>query len=256
MYVERPDPEFILPRVFNNVANPYAPAYAPEPWNDLPCDANKNVDRFFQELNAKDFGITQTLQIAGLLSLKNIVGLVEENDFGPEYSANSRMKRVLSPEEVDKLATMVRIYFSALQTRANCYAYAINFTGGHPGAKPDPGMKTAEYLHGLYDTYAEAVIEGAVGDGLMYAGEEKPPILADHYRVALLVKPEGSFGFHWVRENNDGSWSGKDGHGPAHDRDFDGKPLSDPETAFFGNYRFNSYFHVPKQGIVPVQFRR
>lgn len=256
MSIQVKPPEIILPSAFHAQTNPYAPAYEPEKWNDLPLNANDNVDNFFKKLNGEHFNITQTLQISTLLSLKNIVGLVEENDFGPEYSANSRIQRVLSPEEIETLVLMVKIYFSAMQTRANCYAYAINFMDGYPGAKPDPGMKTTEYRHGLYETYAEAVIEGAVGDGLIYAGTEKPPVLTDHYRVALLMKPENSYGFHWVRENKDGGWSGKDGHGPARDTDFAGQLFSNPETAFFGNYTLHSYFQVPKQGIVPVQFRR
>ena len=217
--------------IFNRHANPYAPAYAPELWNDLKIDAKENVTNFFNELNGNHYDITHTLQIAGLLSLRNIVGLVEENDFGPEYSSKSRIARLLSTEDVEKLAGMVKIYFSA--------------------------MKTPEYQHGLYDSYTDAVIEGAQEDGLILAGKTMPDILADHYRVALFIKHEGHHpSFHWLRENNDGRWSSKDGHGPVRDVDYAGEPIISPEAAFFGNYVFEQYFHVQKQGIVPIQFRR
>lgn len=257
MNIQTQSPRTTYSSIFNRHANPHAPAYAPEVWNDLGIDAKENVRNFFNELNGNHYDITHSLQIAGLLSLKNIVGLVEENDFGPEYSAKSRITRLLSPEDVGKLADMVRIYFSAQQARANCYAYAINFMDAPPGAKPDPGMKTPEYQHGLYATYTEAIIEGAREDGLIQAGTTLPDILDDHYRAALFIKHEGKQpSFHWVREDNNGGWSSKDGHGPARNTDYAGHPLIHPQAAFFGDYTFECYFHVPKQGIVPIQFRR
>lgn len=255
--IQKISADFATPYVFNAAANPYAHPYEPDLWNDLPLNALQNENNFFKEMNGSHYNVTQTLLLAGYLSLRNVVALGADVDPGPDYTDKSRIQRILSPEDVDTIVGLSKIYFAALQTRANCYGYAINFRDAHAGAKPDPGLKTVEFQHGLYKTYTEAVLAGAEEDGLILEGKAMPAIRKDHYRVAVFMREdERKPSFHWVRENRDGTWSGKDGHGPVRNLDSNGNQFTNPENAYFGRYTFERYAQVPTAGIVPVQFRR
>lgn len=244
-----------------------APAYQPEIWNDLPIDPKQNVGKFFDKLREQQMGTFTMLQASSLLSLGGIASLCTQND-GYYNPTKSRIQNLLPPEEIEGIVSLAQEHFGHQQTRANCYAYAIDFRDGPAGAKPDPGGKTAEFKARLYDNYATAITEGAIEDGLIHAGTDLPPVKDNFYRAALLVDHKTP-SFHWVREDLPKteaietqrleldpqsltlSWSSKDGHGPVKNTDYRGQIITDPREASFGNYEFHGFFYVQKGGIIP-----
>lgn len=240
-----------MPLLSSRISEICAPEYCPEVWNDLPIDPKENVRLFFSELREKNMGIALLLQTSSLLYLSALVSLCDKRPT-LENTNCSRIRSLLSLEEISKLEALVRKYFSFQQTRANCYAYALNFMEGGPGAKPDPGGKTQEYIHGKYRSYKDAIIDGAIEDGLIAAGVTLPKVRESFYRAALFIK-EGvnDYSFHWLREDfREAHWSHKDGHGPVKDVDFKGSVIFTPNSASIGEYSFAQYFYVP-HGALP-----
>ncbi len=170
------------------IINPDAPLYEPEIWNDLEEGVHENVANFFQYLRLNHYGIMTSLQAARLLSLGNLVALADDISEYPHTNINiSKIKGLLLASDCEIIKQAVVAHFSFQQTRANCYAYAVNFTESYPGSKPDPGGKTKEYKHGLYNDFVKALTNGAEEDGLISAGEQLPHIREGYYRVALSL---------------------------------------------------------------------
>ena len=231
-----------------------APDFQPEAWNDLPIDAKENVRQFFEKIRERHLNAATVLQVSGLLYLGALVSLLEPETEYPNVNA-LRIRRVLSEEQVDDLIGLMNEHFSYQQTRANCYGYVLNFKNGSVGAKPDPGGKTQEYKCRLYDTYRDAIVDGAKENGLIHAGIQLPPVKNDFYRVALFVRESSNDpSFHWVREDfNTRAWSHKDGHGPAKNTDYAGNLIVNPHAARLGEYELRDFFYVPRGGIA-LQF--
>ena len=193
------------------------------------------------------------LQTSGLCSLGNIVAVADEISEYPFGNFNARKIKNLLPEDnLKTLKSMVQKFFGSQQTRANCYAYSINFQASYPGSKPDPGGKVKEYKAGLHEDFKKAVIEGAVDDGLLHAGSVKPEEKRGYYRVALAFRQGENIGYHWLRENyNSNSWSHKNGHSVVSNCDDRGQVITDPELASIENYKVEEYFYVIAGGIKP-----
>lgn len=130
-------------------------------------------------------------------------------------------------------------------SRANCYAYAVNDPAGHLGKSPDPGDKRhAPVLHPGAGLHIAALAEK---DGL--SPTNKPTPKEGHYLVALAVSPEER-DYHWMRQDNDGTWSHKIANKMPRKNDMGGKPIIDPQTADWGKYtHFVGYFYAPEGGL-------
>jgi hypothetical protein len=165
---------------------------------------------------------------------------------------------------------------SKIQESTNCYAYACNDPMGHARYdKPQPGQ-----LGGRSVTQAEeSVVRWAVmRDDLTrnraqlsrlvplvrLRGEAVPDHVVNvpgYYLIALITAPDADY--HWVRQDDNGMWSHKPGHGSVTDLDFYGKPIFDPRDATFavpvaedqfGNlmykpYDFTTFYYAPKGGV-------
>jgi hypothetical protein len=180
----------------------------------------------------------------------------------------------------------------AIQNSTNCYAYAMNSRAGHPaGGKPQPGAKSGTIGVGSTSTCAD-VTARVIADGAPakkgdpapiksasqcpYQKQQQlpPPDKKGYYLVALVVTSAASTtydavtktynvsDYHWYRQDGNGNWSGKPGHGQASDKDASGKTITNPETCDRDskspgpagstvriNYdRFCGYFWVKKGG--------
>jgi hypothetical protein len=157
-------------------------------------------------------------------------------------------------DEIEQFITDFNRAFDHRQKRNNCYSYAVNDLHGqdhYAGGLPFPGENT------IYDgldipriaplSLQYNVIEGATADGLSPAGKTLPIIQDGHYRVALMIDDDEDF--HWVREDENGLWSGKWGHQDVHTTDYNDNPITNPDTADFGPYEVVQYFYVPEGGI-------
>jgi hypothetical protein len=233
-------------------ASASAPNFEPEIWNDLPLDAKENVRQFFEKLRKNHLNSVALLQSSGLFYLGAMVSLLEPKTDYPNVNV-LRIRRLLSEEEVNDIIDLLNDHFSYQQTRANCYAYVLNFKKGTVGAKPDPGGKTSEYKCRLYDTYRDAIVDGAQEDGLIYAGCVSPRVRHEFYRVALFILEDNDDpSFHWLREDFGASaWSHKDGHGPVKNTDYAGNVIASPHSAQLGKYELRDFFYVPYGGIEP-----
>lgn len=161
-----------------------------------------------------------------------------------------------------------------VQTSTNCYAYAMDSRLGHPaGGKPQPGDKSGTALSdpvNCADTTAAVVADGqpdaiAKASRCPYNEQEKkpPPEKAGYYLVALVVtsKPSGYDAkdgvyyindYHWYRQDEDGSWSHKPGHGVARNVDSAGKPVTNPETAARRDTVGTTYIPAAKKNVPVV----
>jgi len=229
-----------------------APDFEPDVWNDLPIDAKENVRQFFEKIRDKHMTAATMLQSSGLFYLGAMVSLMEPESDYPNVNA-LRIRRILDEEQVNDLIDLLNEHFSYQQTRANCYGYVLNFKNGTTGAKPDPGGKTQEYKCRLYDTYRDAIVDGAKTDGLIHTGVQLPPVQSEFYRVALFIREsQNDPSFHWMREDfNTRGWSHKDGHGPVKNTDYKGTVIESPHSARMGEYELRDFFYVPRGGVVP-----
>ncbi len=229
-----------------------APDYDPDTWNDLAIDSLLNVSNFFAELRRRNAGAAAMLQSASLFYLGALVSLFD-NDDNPLNVNATRINQLLSSRDVFQVKTLMVRYFSHQQTRANCYAYMLDFKDGTPGCKPDPGGKTREYKSRLYRSYYDAMVAGAIDDKLIHAGSQMPPVRANFYRAALFIQ-ESKIDphFHWLREDFGASaWSHKCAHEAVTNLDCEGEPISNPKHAALGQMEFADYFYVPKGGVAP-----
>jgi len=135
------------------------------------------------------------------------------------------------------------------QDNNNCYNYALNVDATLHGDSSfaQPGMGTGV----LYRSSDPASLErAAIADGLEYVGPTYPDPVAGKAVVVLLVARD--YGFHWSRQDRDGTWSHKNGREAATNLDHAGLRITDPAKADWGRYVFYGYFLVdagPDQGL-------
>lgn len=60
----------------------------------------------------------------------------------------------------------------------------------------------------------------------------------------VMDDKEAGTDFHFVRQDDDGKWSHKQGHGPVKNTDDGGKEITDPEKAKIDNYKICGYYCV------------
>lgn len=122
-----------------------------------------------------------------------------------------------------------------VQYSTNCYAYALDrrlgFAEGH---KLQPGELSGNPLSSAADVDVDRIKELVLADAAAadFTFEEiavKETCPSGTYKVALVVDP--GVDYHWYRQNPDGSWSHKPGHGEVTDVDASGASVVDPATA-------------------------
>lgn len=143
----------------------------------------------------------------------------------------------------------------SIKNNNNCYAFAANDIDTEQyGAFP--GERTKGYSRDLapkiYKSFVAYIIDGAQSDGMIFTGKIKIERLG-YYHVALYthaaVREQTRHSYHWITENPDGTFSGKNGQTKATNLDFAGNIIIDPAKANFGLYQFRGYFLVPKHGL-------
>ncbi len=130
---------------------------------------------------------------------------------------------------------------SAQQEYNNCYAYAVNDLSLTRDSKPQPGERANVPQNYFTDSKIDigklkaAIASDGKTTGIQWLGDKPSDTLKapkGSYIVALVVdNKDGIQDYHWYRHNEDGSWSGKGGNGPATNLDGAGKLIVDPRTA-------------------------
>lgn len=129
---------------------------------------------------------------------------------------------------------------SKFQPHNNCYAYGCDVA---TNSFAQPGRKHGILLHAGFT--GETVQKGAELDGLITIAEKptsneelseiKKSLPPGHFVALLYSKPDEKNGwggdYHWVRQDNDGSWSQKDGGDSVTNFDFAGNKITNPATA-------------------------
>ncbi len=271
------------------MANPSAPAYEADQWND----------RTTPEQRAQFFTQHRDLLVRLKAAIDTGRPMTEDNRFRYEFEVDRRndflMKEVVAgflekdkklggddtklaaqfgfkPEQVPAIRQLMQDTGKkqGYADYANCYTYAMNdmdgldspdkiIGGDEPGERADDAIGTAKTKANNekdYQGYKKAVLEGVLADGAEYAGSDAEA-RAGYYRVAVFAKQSPadspssvpSFQMHFARENRDGGWSHKPGPQPVTDKDNDGKPIRDPKTANLGGYDFLTFVHVPEGGL-------
>ncbi len=123
----------------------------------------------------------------------------------------------------------------------NCYAYAVNDMSLTRSDKPQPGERANVPQNYFTDDKIDigklkaAIAADGKTTGIQWVGDKPSDTLKapkGSYIVALVVdNKDGIQDYHWYRHNDDGSWSGKGGNGPATNLDGSGKLIVDPRTA-------------------------
>ena len=183
----------------------------------------------------------------------------------------------LECQDLVNRASSVQITTHAANNTVNCYAWAcrcLHPTIRTPGGQAVPG-KINNTPHPELVGSPELYVWGAMDDGLTLVTRSLKPVPYhgdDNNLVALMAS---GYGFHWLRRENDGTWSWKDGNiNPVSYnamllatkdrqiaarmfmkiRDQDLKyligPLAERKYAFgYNQLKFMAYFHVPNGGI-------
>jgi hypothetical protein len=124
------------------------------------------------------------------------------------------------------------------QSDNNCYNYATNVltnTFAQPGRSKD--IKVFPYT-------CEKIIAAAAeeADGLIYLGRTIGKKLSEGHYIASVIHP---YDHHWIRMDEDRTWSHKGGANKIVNFDANGDTIVDPSIQRFGPWRgFCGYFHV------------
>lgn len=145
----------------------------------------------------------------------------------------------------------------------NCYSYAVqDYFAGHltglsgserivddGGYLPRPGQTRGNNYVDLLGKNVRGMQRAVCEDGLLFAGKTYPAkVPDDKYVICCFLEPRQ---YHFIRQNQDGSWSSKNGRGDVSFLDNFDEPLTDPENYYHHDpdYPFVGYFFVPKGGI-------
>jgi len=124
----------------------------------------------------------------------------------------------------------------------NCYNYAtdiMTYSFAVPGR-----ASGAEFA----SVSCSEIIPAAEQDGLVYLGLNKPSAIEDCLHLVALVV--NGYDFHWIRQDNSGFWSHKQGSSRASEVDNAKNKIVNPEKAEFGYPSFCGYFAVDKRKVV------
>jgi hypothetical protein len=227
-------------KIFNEkirgITVPQAPAYDPGIWNDSSDD---RIDKFYAA-HQKELGKIVAVEKEKMYIWPLAQVLYKYDD------AQMHRRYGLTLAEAKEFRQAFADMTDGRQLRNNCYSYAISHPDNPPGWKLSPGEKAGLGIakEGKFD--AKDLTRLVEADGLLSAGQNPVP-KQGYYLVAMFVIPQDDF--HFVRQDNDGTWSHKPGDEEVTNLDFDGKPITDPRHAALGQYQFVSYFYVPEGGL-------
>lgn len=236
-----------ISRLFAARANPWAPKYEPEFWNDCSETAYEiNIKRYepiLAKLNAA-FNIS--------IDRPSVLGRVLRT-----YSDdNLRLVTDRSEIEIKAMRKNFTHFLNTTFLSTNCYAYALNIRRGfRPGDLLTPGYLGqigGECSQEMIGKNISTLFDGLAKDGFEFfkghPNHDRPP--AGFYLAALLVhhdkdRPGKLRDFHFVRYDRDGGCSHKMGHSYA-SRSYVGKTIVDPTTPHaFGAYKYEGSILVP-----------
>lgn len=226
-----------ITRLFNVRSAPVndAPAYEPNAWNDAP---DERVEKFYSTHQDQ---LAKVAKIEGRLYIWPLAQVLYKNT-----DQQMHAKYGLTLAEAKEFRAAFDVMTAGRQLRNNCYSYAINHPDNPPGWKLSPGEKAGLGI-AKDDKFRPKTLTHLVeADGLLPAGQD-PVAKKGYYLVAMFVIPGDDF--HFVRQNNDGTWSHKPGDEEVTNLDFKDKRITDPKTANLGDYKFVSYFYVPEGGL-------
>jgi len=231
---------------FNN-ASASAPRFQPHLWTQTQDEEDsKKIDNLVREQPYLFTALVNQIGELNIGAMASRLRTVPIDDLAQDLN--------VTQGEVETFIENFNDAFDHRQKRSNCYSYAVNDVYGeehYAGGLPFPGENT---IYAELDSPRVSplsleynVIQGATADGLSSAGETLPQTQDGFYRVALMINSDDDF--HWVREDQNGLWSGKWGHQDVHTTDNNDVPITNPDTADFGPYEVVQYFYVPEGGI-------
>ncbi len=180
-----------------------------------------------------------------------------------------------APDSADKLLFEMEAGFTA---NTNCVLYAMQYYRGayltdkeplnilkefsDRGYLARPGQSKGVSLLELYGTQPsnttewqekrkQAMIKALKTEGALFQGTKYPKKVPDNkYVVCCFLNPVG---YHFLRQNKDGMWTGKDGRNVVSEMSHDGKNVLGDNPEKYYNYDKNcpfvGYFLVPAGGI-------
>ena len=155
------------------------------------------------------------------------------------------------PDDIE----LVSNYFN---DKCNCYSYAVqDYLAGHLSKNnnddfnylPRPGQSRGNTYTDIIGENVKGMQRAVCEDGLRFAGMKYPQrIPQGFYVICCFLEPAE---YHFIRQNNDGSWSSKNGREPPTKKDAFGEDLKNPEEFYHNDpkYKFVGYFFVPEGGI-------
>ncbi len=210
-------------------ANPWAPKYEPQLWNDVSQSAyDLTVKRYESHLSKVRAALSNPLDRPFKMA-----------DLMARY--NDDLLHMLTGAPVPELEVMRKNFMHYLNTTcmsSNCYAYSLDMREGFkpgdlltPGYRTEVGRVCSVEMEGRKLT---ALFDGLAKDGIeQFSGDPNRDAAPDaYYLSALLIKPkEGKSDtiqdFHFIRYDRDGGCSHKAGHSYV-TRSYLGKDLTDP----------------------------
>ena len=190
---------------------------------------------------------------------------IPPNPYAPAYRPELYSKDSLLNIPVPRGGSEIDTYQGQTIVSPNCLDYSIGAYGfGEPGASlkdrknilPDEGLATSRSLVDLRKAVRHDIV-GNTLDGLTFVGQE-PRVdpntyLIAYYRLlpqAHMTGDGGAGDYHYVRQNQDGTWSQKPGATAVTNKDSSGKIITDPRTADIRindgrRYMFIGFFQAP-----------
>ena len=160
-----------------------------------------------------------------------------------------------------------------LQQSHNCYAYFLNDQHQELAdiynqedkhdrhiLNPQPGhycgmTKSVNYKETTCDNLIKRVKCDNPDIQVVDAKSSNDFTCGDNYYKGALIVNEGD-NYHFLRQDDNGNWSHKDGGGKATNLDDDGKLITDPKLMKTSYKTFCSYFCVPKNSYKKTNFAR
>jgi hypothetical protein len=162
-----------------------------------------------------------------------------------------------------------------IKNSTNCYAYACDDPYGHPFQdKPQPGGFAGFAINRVEDSQVRLAV--MMDDQRRHAMRlqrliplirlRDDPVpehvvnVPGYYLIALVVAQAGACrDYHWLRQDDNGMWSHKPGHGDATNLDAGKHPIADPRTCdltyklgagFWLDYEFVTFYYAPSGGVI------
>ncbi|QQG35908.1 MAG: hypothetical protein HYS17_10455 [Micavibrio aeruginosavorus] len=233
-----------LSALFAMRANPWAPRYEPDLWNDRSEGAFASlIDRHF-------YFLKRTLKLFDLR--EGTVGLSQL--FNRFDTVDIASKTGVPVDFVSQIRGDVMSFLRSTMYSTNCYAYTLNIRDGHPpGSKLFPGQLAQRHTNPVvpWEGDIDQVVEGAIRDGLrLFDGDPlNDKIPETFYLAALHERPQQGgkqCDYHFLRIDRHGGVSHKNGHGYVTNLDYGGAEIVDPfNDAVLPGYRYHAAFLVP-----------